>query len=96
MFEIEFTPEAKDDMRTIPVSARAKTLNDLLKKARRKSLILESSDGHRFVLASLEDWEGFEVDEDITQNKKLMELLSERRTSGKTIPLDEVKAELGL
>jgi PHD/YefM family antitoxin component YafN of YafNO toxin-antitoxin module len=83
-------------MRTIPVSARAKTLNDLLKKARRKSLILESSDGHRFVLASLEDWEGFEVDEDITQNKKLMELLSERRTSGKTIPLDEVKAELGL
>ena len=83
-------------MRTIPVSARAKTLNDLLKKARRKSLILESSDGHRFVLASLEDWQGFEVDEDITQNRKLMELLSERRTSGKTIPLDEVKAELGL
>ncbi len=83
-------------MRTIPVSARAKTLNNLLKRARHKSLILESSDGHRFVLASLEGWEGFEVDEDITQNKKLMELLSERRTSGKTIPLDEVKAELGL
>ena len=82
-------------MKIIPVSARAKTLNDLLKKARRKSLILESSDGHRFVLASLEDWQGFEVDEDITQNRKLMELLSERRTSGKTIPLDEVKAELG-
>jgi PHD/YefM family antitoxin component YafN of YafNO toxin-antitoxin module len=83
-------------MKIIPVSARAKTLNDLLKKARRKSLILESSDGHRFVLASLEDWEGFEVGEDITQNKKLMDLLSERRTGGKTIPLDEVKAELGL
>ncbi len=83
-------------MKIIPVSARAKTLNDLLKKACRKSLILESSDGHRFVLASLEDWEGFEVGEDITQNKKLMDLLSDRRRSGRTIPLDKVEAELGL
>ena len=83
-------------MRTIPVPARARTLNELLKKARRKSLILESTDGHRFVLASLEEWEGLEVGEDITQNKKLMKHLSERRSGGKTIPLDEVKAELGL
>ena len=83
-------------MRTIPVSARAKTLNELLKKARHKSLILESTDGHRFVLASLEDWEGFEVGEDITQNKELMKHLSERRSGGKAIPLDEVKTELGL
>jgi hypothetical protein len=59
-------------------------------------LILESTDGHRFVLASLEEWEGFEVGEDITQNKKLMKHLIKRRSGGKTIPLDEVKAELGL
>ena len=83
-------------MRTIPVPARARALNELLKKARRKSLILESTDGHRFVLASLEEWEGFEVGEDITRNKKLIKHLSERRSGGKTIPLDEVKAELGL
>lgn len=83
-------------MRTIPVPARARTLNELLKKARHKSLILESNDGHRFVLASLEDWEGFEVGEDITQNKRLMKHLNERRSGGNAIPLDEVKAELGL
>ena len=83
-------------MRTIPVPARARTLNELLKKARRKSLILESADGHRFVLASLEEWEGFEVGEDITQNEQLMKHLSERRSGGKTVPMDEVKAELGL
>ena len=83
-------------MRTIPVPARAKTLNELLKKARHKSLILESTDGQRFVLASLEEWEGFKVSEDITQNKKLMKHLSERRSGGKTIPLDQVQAELGL
>jgi PHD/YefM family antitoxin component YafN of YafNO toxin-antitoxin module len=83
-------------VRTIPVPARSRTLNELLKKARRKSLILESTDGHRFVLASLEEWEGFEVGEEITQNKNLMKHLSERRSDGKTIHLDEVKAELGL
>jgi PHD/YefM family antitoxin component YafN of YafNO toxin-antitoxin module len=83
-------------MRTISVPGRSKMLNELLKKARHTSLILESTDGHRFVLASLEEWEGFKVGEDITQNKKLMKHLSERRGGGKPIPLDEVKAELGL
>jgi len=83
-------------MRTIPVPARARILNELLKKARHKSLILEATDGRRFVLASLEDWEGFEVGEDITQNPRLMKHLGERKSGGKTISLDEVKAELGL
>ncbi len=83
-------------MRTITVPARAKTLNDLLKKARHKSLILQSTDGQRFVLASIEGWEGFEVGDDITRNESLMKHLSERRSSGKAIPLAEVKAQLDL
>jgi len=83
-------------MKTITVSARAKTLNDLLKKARRKSLILQSGNGQRFVLASIEGWEGFEVGDDIAQNKRLMKHLTERRSGGTTIPLAEVKAQLGV
>lgn len=85
-------------MKTIVVPARAKVLNELLKAARQTEVILESADGQRFVLISIEDWEGFEVDEDddITQNKDLMEYLAKRRSQGNRIPLAGVKAQLGL
>jgi hypothetical protein len=83
-------------MKTIAVPAGTKALNDLLKKAWKKSLILQSHDGRRFVLAPVEGWDAFEVGDDITQNKKLMKHLSERRSKGKTIPIEEVKAKLGI
>ena len=83
-------------MRTIAIPATARRLNDLFKKARRESLILKSHEGDRFILALLEGWEAFEVGEDFTQNKKLMKFLTERRSKGKTIPFEEVKAELGI
>ncbi|MCI0420367.1 MAG: hypothetical protein L0387_15705 [Acidobacteria bacterium] len=84
-------------MRTVAISARAKSLNDLLKKARRSEVILESSDGHRFVLASITSWEAFQVgdDDDITRNKGLMKHLSTRRSKGKRITMAEVKTRLG-
>ena len=82
----------------ITVPPRAKTLNDLLRKARHKEIVLESADGERFVLASIQSWEGFEIgeDDDITRNAKLMSRLASRRSGGKRIPLAEVKAQLGL
>jgi len=85
-------------MKTIVVPARAKVLNELLKAARQTEVILESADGQRFVLLSIEDWEGFELgeDDDITKNKELMEYLADRRSHGRRIPLAEVKAQLGL
>jgi hypothetical protein len=48
-------------MKTIAVSARDKTINDLLKKARRGTIILESANGQRFALTSVNDWEAFDV-----------------------------------
>ena len=86
-------------MKTIAIPSTARRLNDLFKKARRKSLILKSHEGDRFVLAPLEDWQAFEVGEDITQNKELMKLLGERSRNARksrTYSLEEVKAELGL
>jgi len=83
-------------MKTIAVPARTKTLNDLFKKARNRSLILQSHDGRRFVLAPIEGWEAFEVGDDITRNKALMKHLSERRSHGATIPIEEVKAKVGI
>jgi hypothetical protein len=48
--------------------------------------------------ASVEKWKGFQVpdDDDITQNKELMNHLSNRRSGGKRISLSEVKEKLGL
>ncbi len=95
-------------MKPVVVSARAKALNNLLKKARRRNVILESADGTRFVLASITRWEGFDVGNSAdfavevkrtAQNKKLAELMCTRRAKDKGKPrlsLDEVKKELGL
>ncbi|HLE29053.1 MAG TPA: hypothetical protein VI793_13095 [Anaerolineales bacterium] len=92
-------------MKTVTISVRAKTVNTLLKRARRNGLILQTADGQRFVLASLENWIGFEVGEGkdfarevrlTAKNKKLMRFLAERRSHGKRIPLAKVKEQLGL
>jgi uncharacterized membrane-anchored protein len=94
-------------MQTIAIPVRAKALNDLLKKARRRTVILETSDGHRDVLTAIGNWEGFDVgnSEDIgeevkrtIQNKRLMKFLAERRktTKGRSKSLDDIEKELGL
>ncbi len=85
-------------MKATRVSPRAKTLNDLLNRARRRAVILETARGERFVLASIEDWEGYALpkDGDITKNRRLMKQLETRRSGGKPIPLGQLKQELGL
>jgi hypothetical protein len=98
-------------MKAISVSRRAKTLNELLKKARRGTIILESADGQRFALTSVDDWDGFDVGSDrdfareverTGQNKKLMKSLAARRKSSRAgsiprgIPLAEAKKQLDL
>ncbi len=92
-------------MTVITVPAEEKMLNELLKQARRSGLILETADGQRFVLISIEEWEEFEVgngddferEAELTgQNRALMEFLVERRSQGQRIPLAKVKEQLGL
>lgn len=81
-------------MKTVTVSVRAKTLNALLKRARRGGLILRSPDGREFVLAEIDD---FNREIELTRkNKRLMKLLDERGKQTKTLGLAEVKAQLGL
>lgn len=94
-------------MKTIAVSAHDKTLNELLKKARRGAVVLESADGQRFALTAVHDWEGFDVGngddfaEEVKRtgkNRSLMKFLGNRKKSGagKAIPLAEVKKQLGI
>ncbi len=68
-------------------------------------VILQTTDGHRFMLWSLENWEGFDIGEHedfgqeveaTVRNTELMTVLAERRSDGKRIPLETLKEELGL
>ncbi len=81
-------------MKTIIISARAKTLNVLLKRAQRGGLILRSPEGREFVLAEIDD---FNREIELTRkNKKLMKLLDERGRQTETYTAAEVRAKLGL
>jgi hypothetical protein len=95
-------------MRTITISARSKTVNELLKLAQRGDLILESSDGTRYFLSQIKNaqsffigYEGDDFDEEIKatrKNKELMKFLDERgrHQAGTGIPIKKIKKELGL
>lgn len=91
-------------MNIISVPAEESKLNALLESARENSLILETADGQRFVLMSLQNWIGFDVGntddfaEEVRQtgqNKELMEFLVKRRQNAERISLADVKAEIG-
>ena len=91
-------------MNSVPIPIKSKVLNDLLKKARRRSIILEAADGQRFVLASLNDWEGFDVgkSQDFSSevahtgaNDELMGVLASRSKSTGRTSLADVKKKLG-
>lgn len=95
-------------MNTITVSPQSKALNDLLKKARRRNVMLESSDGEHFVLARVTNLQAFDVgssddfNEEIKmtrKNKRLMKFLDERAAQAKDAkkrPLAEVRRRLGV
>src|SRR5574341_1917548 len=95
-------------MNTITVPKSSKTLNDLLKKARRANVILRSESGEQFVLAKVSSAQSFYVgdsndfEEEIATtraNKKLMKFLDKRGAQakkGKLIPMSEVEKKLGL
>nr|VFK21485.1 MAG: hypothetical protein BECKLPF1236A_GA0070988_103054 [Candidatus Kentron sp. LPFa]VFK34960.1 MAG: hypothetical protein BECKLPF1236C_GA0070990_103174 [Candidatus Kentron sp. LPFa] len=85
-------------MKSIAVPRQVDSLNDLLKQASREEILLEATDGRRFILASVEKWKSFHVgdDDDITENRDLMTHLSNRRGEGRRVPLTDVKEILGL
>ena len=81
-------------MKTIHVSMRSKTLNGLLRQARRNNLILRTTNGLEFILAQVDD---FDREIELTRkNKKLMEFLDKRGKETKTLSTAEARARLGL
>ena len=81
-------------MKTVAVPPQAAEINALLEQARDDELLVRTADGSEFLLTAVD-----EFDQEIArtrQNAKLMALLDERAKQSKTIPLDEVKRQLGL
>ena len=68
----------------------------MAKEPRPKSHSRRPSGKRRSASRPPKGWIAFEVGEDFTQNKELMKFLTERRSGGKRIPLEEVEAELGI
>ena len=81
-------------MKTVAVPPQAAEIIALLEQARDDGLLVRTADGSEFLLTAID-----EFDREIArtaQNAKLMALLDERAKQAKTIPLDEVKRQLGL
>ena len=92
-------------MKPITISRKSKTVNSLLKKARKKSVILQAPDGRLYMLAPM-DWVGFEVGNGdfadevkrTVRNKALMKFLVERnkKEKGPNLSSEEVRKQLDL
>ncbi|MBI4675208.1 MAG: hypothetical protein HY741_26500 [Chloroflexi bacterium] len=81
-------------MKTVQVSPRSRTLNDLLRQARHNNLILRTADGVEFILAEIDD---FDREIELTRNnKKLMALLEKRAKQKKTVSAAEARMRLGI
>jgi len=81
-------------MKTINIPRTARGINALLQEARRMNLIVRSPDGHEFILAEVEDFDR-EI-ELARENKDLMAFLEKRARQTRTVPLKEVRKQLGL
>jgi len=81
-------------MKTIRISPNCSEVNEILEQASNDDLILRSADGREFMITVIDD-----SDEEVARmrhNAKLMAFLDERSRQTVTIPLNDVKKELGL
>ena len=81
-------------MKTVDLSTKALTLNEILELAARENVVVKAKDGREYVVAELDD-----LDEEITlvrQNKELTDFLTERSQDQERFTVDQAKARLGL
>jgi hypothetical protein len=81
-------------MKTITVPPQAVEVNAILSQARDEDVLVRTADGGEFMLTAIDDF-----DEEIVRTRrsdKLMALLDQRARQSETIPLDDVKRQLGL
>jgi hypothetical protein len=81
-------------MKTVTVPPQATDIHRLLEQAQHEDLLVRAADGSEYLLSPVDDFE-YEVAR-TRRNTKLMALLDERAKQVATIPLEEVKRQLGL
>jgi hypothetical protein len=80
-------------MKTITVPPNVAEVNELLAQARQEDILVRTADGTEFMVTAIDDF-----DEEIARGRrsaKLMALLEDRAKQTTTVPLDEVKRQLG-
>ena len=81
-------------MKTITVPPQATEVNAILAQARQEDVLVRTAAGEEFMLTAVDDF-----DEEIARTRrsvKLMTLLDQRASQSQTVPLEDVKRELGL
>ena len=81
-------------MKTVSIPPQATEGNAFLEQARDGDILVQMADGTEFMVTVID-----EFDEEVgrtRQNAKLMALLDERAKQKQTIPLADVKQQLGL
>ncbi len=81
-------------MKTISIASQSAEVNALLAQARQEDVLVRTADGTQFMLTVIDDF-----DEELARtrrNVQFMALLDERAKQAGTVPLDEVKRQLGL
>ena len=79
-------------MKAVSVTRRARSVQALLRQARKQNLILRAPDGHEFILAEVDD---FSREVELTRrNKQLMAFLDRRARQTHTVSWNEAKARL--
>lgn len=80
-------------MKTVTITGGSEEIRALLDQARDEDVVVRMDDGSEFLLSAIDDF-----DHEIAhtrRNEKLMSLLDERAGQTRTIPLEEVKRQLG-
>jgi hypothetical protein len=81
-------------MKTITLPEDLSEIRSVFEQANDEDVIIQLADGRQFILSAIDDF-----DIEVTQtrrNQKLMAFLEQRAKQTQTIPLDEVKRQLGL
>jgi hypothetical protein len=81
-------------MKTITIPPQSTEVNAILAQARDEDVLVRAADGEQFMLTAIDDF-----DEEIVRtrrNERLMALLDQRARQQQTVPLEQVKRQLGL
>ena len=83
-------------MKTVSITPAGADVAQLFEQAREEDLVVQLPDGTQFLLAAVQEDDFEEEVARTRKNEALMAFLDERRKQARTIPLAEVRKQLGI